>query len=324
MIMKKFSAVPAFFRLVRWPNLVFIALTQFLFYYCIILPSFNGGNPARQNILQLQDFFLLSCSSVLIAAAGYIINDYFDLNIDRINKPDKVVVEKIIKRRWAIIWHWVLSGMGILIGFYLSWKLRNIFLGPTNLLCVLLLWLYSTTFKKKLLIGNVLISFLTAWVIGVLYLAEFRLHRFVDPDYHGTLSRIYKFTVLYGAFAFIISLVREVVKDMEDLEGDALYDCRTMPVVWGLNASKFFCFCWLTLLVAALIFIQFYILQFRWWLTIAFTCFTVIYPILRVLKKMSRATEPAQFHELSVMIKSIMMMGILSMIFLKYYTSWIG
>jgi 4-hydroxybenzoate polyprenyltransferase len=322
--MMKLTAVPAFFRLVRWPNLLFIALTQSLFYFCIILPSFSQGNPVRTNILQPPEFFLLSLSSILIAAAGYIINDYFDLNIDRVNKPDKIVVEKIIKRRWAIIWHWVLSGMGILIGFYLSWKIRNIFLGPTNLLCVLLLWFYSTTFKKKLLIGNLLISFLTAWVIGVLYLTEFRLHRFVDPAYHGTLSRIYKFTVLYGAFAFIISLVREVVKDMEDLEGDALYGCRTMPVVWGLNAAKFFCVCWLTLLVASLIFIQFYILQYRWWFTIAFTCFCVIYPILLVLKKMSRATEPAQFHQLSQMIKSIMMMGILSMIFLKYYTSWIG
>jgi 4-hydroxybenzoate polyprenyltransferase len=320
----KTNAVSAFFRMVRWPNLLFIALTQSLFYFCIVLPSFSGGNPIRLNILQRPEFFLLSLSSMLIAAAGYIINDYFDLNIDRVNKPEKIIVEKIIKRRWAIIWHWVLSGMGIIIGFYLSWKIKNLFIGPTNLLCVFLLWFYSTTFKKKLLIGNLLIAFLTAWVIGVLYLAEFRLHRFVDPAYHGTLSRIYKFTVLYGAFAFIISLVREVVKDMEDLEGDIQYGCRTMPVVWGVNAAKFFCVCWLTLLLAALIFIQFYILQYRWWYTIAFTCFAVIYPILRVLKKMSGAANPAQFHQLSVMIKSIMLMGILSMIFLKYYTSWIG
>jgi 4-hydroxybenzoate polyprenyltransferase len=320
----KTNAVTAFFRMIRWPNLLFIALTQSLFYFCIILPSFKQGIPAHQNILQIPEFLLLSFSSMLIAAAGYIINDYFDLNIDRVNKPDKVVVEKIIKRRWAIIWHWVLSGLGILIGFYLSLKIRNVFIGPTNLLCVLLLWFYSTTFKKKLLIGNLLIALLTAWVIGVLYLAEFRLHRFVDPAFHGTLSRIYKFTVLYGAFAFVISLVREIVKDMEDMEGDIQYGCRTMPVVWGLNAAKFFCVCWLTLLLAALIFIQFYILQYRWWYTIAFTCVAVIFPILRVIRKMSRALEPAEFHQLSRMIKSIMLMGILSMIFLKYYTSWIG
>jgi 4-hydroxybenzoate polyprenyltransferase len=129
---------------------------------------------------------------------------------------------------------------------------------------------------------------------------------------------------VYASFAFIISLVREVIKDMEDMEGDARYGCRTMPLAWGLNASKFFCVSWLTMLVAALIFIQFYVLQYRWWLTIVFTCFGVIYPILRVLKKLSRAEQPGQFHQLSQLIKSIMMMGILSMIFLKYYTSWIG
>jgi 4-hydroxybenzoate polyprenyltransferase len=320
----KLNAVTAFFRLVRWPNLVFIALTQSLFYFCILIPSFYQGHPVLENVLKRNEFMLLSLSSVLIAAAGYIINDYFDLNIDRINKPEKVVVEKIIKRRWAIIWHLVLSGLGILVGFYLSWKLRNIFIGPSNLLCVLLLWFYSTSFKKKLLIGNVLISLLTAWVIGVLYLCEFRLHRFVDPQFHGALSRVYKFAVVYASFAFIISLVREVIKDMEDMEGDRRYDRRTMPLGWGLNASKFFCFTWLSILLVALVFIQFYVLQYRWWLTIVFTCFLVIYPILRVLKKLSKATQPSQFHQLSRMIKSIMMMGILSMIFLKYYTSWIG
>ncbi len=321
--MIKSNAVPAFFRLVRWPNLLFIALTQSLFYFCILIPSFNQDRPVHGNILQLADFLLLSLSSVLIAAAGYIINDYFDLHIDRVNKPGKIVVEKIIKRRWAIIWHWILSGTGIAIGFYLSWKTRNIFIGPSNLLCVLLLWFYSTTFKKKLLIGNLLISFLTAWVIGVLYLCEFRLHRFVDPEFHGALSRVYKFAVLYASFAFIISLVREVVKDMEDMEGDARYGCRTMPVVWGLNAAKFFCVSWLMVLVIALILLQFYILQYKWWLVIAFTCFGVIYPILRILKNLTRAAGPAQFHRLSRMIKAVMLMGIFSMIFFKYYTSWI-
>jgi 4-hydroxybenzoate polyprenyltransferase len=322
--MMKSSAVHAFFRLIRWPNLLFIALTQSLFYFCILIPSFYQGIPAHENILKPRYFILLSLSSVFIAAAGYIINDYFDLDIDRVNKPDKIVVEKIIKRRWAIIWHWVFSGMGIFIGFFLSWKLKNLFIGPTNLLCVLLLWFYSTTFKKKLLIGNIVISFLTAWVIGVLYLCEFRIHRFVDPEFHAPLSHVYKFAVVYSSFAFVISLVREVIKDMEDMEGDAKYGCRTMPVVWGLNASKFFCVCWLTILLAALIFIQFYVLQYGWWITIGYTCFLVIYPILRLVRKLSRATEPIQFHQLSQWIKSIMLMGILSMIFLKYYTSWIG
>ena len=320
----KLKAVPAFFRLIRWPNLLFISLTQSLFYFCIVIPSFYQGHPEHENILKLNEFILLSLSSVLIAAAGYIINDYFDLNIDRVNKPERVVVEKIIKRRWAIIWHWILSGIGIAIGFYLSWKLRNIFIGPSNLCCVLLLWSYSTTFKKKLLIGNILISFLTAWVIGVLYLAEFRLHRFVDPEFHGALSRIYKFTVVYASFAFIISLVREVIKDMEDMEGDARYDCRTMPLVWGLNAAKFFCVSWLTVLVAALIFIQFYVLQYRWWASVLYCFIFILLPLLQILRKLYVASISTDYYQLSKLIKAVMLAGILSMIFFKLYNSWIA
>jgi 4-hydroxybenzoate polyprenyltransferase len=318
------NAAIAFFRLIRWPNLLFIALTQCLFYYCILLPSFYDASPPRENILQPSGFFLLCISSVLIAAAGYIINDYFDLHIDRINKPDRIVVEKIIKRRWAIIWHWILSGLGIAIGFYLSWKLRNIFIGPSNLACVLLLWFYSTTFKKKLLLGNILISFLTAWVILVLYLCEFRIHRFVNPDFHAALSRVYKFAILYASFAFIISLVREVVKDMEDMEGDARYGRNTMPLAWGLQASRVFAVTWLMLLVAALTGIQFYILQYKWWAVVIFSFLLVILPIIRVVRKLFRAADAPAFHRISSLIKTIMMMGILSMIFLKIYTSWIG
>ena len=202
--------------------------------------------------------------------------------IDRVNKPDRVVVEKIIKRRWAIIWHWVLSGIGIGIGFYLSWKIRNIFIGPSKYGLCILLWFYSTTFKKKLLIGNILISLLTAWVIGVLYLAEFRLHRFVDPEFHGALSRIYKFTVVYASFAFIISLVREVIKDMEDMEGDARYDCRTMPLVWGSECCKIF-LCFLADRTGCRIdFYPVLCITIQMVADDHFTCFGVIYPILRV------------------------------------------
>jgi len=314
----------AFLRLIRWPNLVFIVLTQSLFYYCILLPSFRAGNQQLySNVLIPQAFWLLSLSSVLIAAAGYIINDYFDLNIDRVNKPERLVVERIIKRRSAIIWHWILSGLGLAIGFYISWKLRNPIVGFANLFCVVLLWFYSTTFKRKLLIGNIIVSLLTAWVILVLYACEFRLHRLVDQGYHLMLARVYKFAVLYAAFAFIISLIREVVKDMEDLEGDADDGCRTMPIVWGIPVSKVFVATWLVVLIVSLLAVQFYVLQYKWWWSIAYSMVFIIVPLIRLFGSLRKAKTSSDYHQLSRLIKIMMLTGILSMIFFKLYTSWI-
>ena len=155
-----------FERLIRWPNLVFIALTQALFFYCVVQPEFTDAG--RVPNLNPPYIWWMILSSVLIGAAGYIINDYFDLNIDRINKPDKLVVERVIKRRWTIVWHLTLSIIGVLIGVYIDWKTNVRFLGLANLGCVLLLFVYSISLKKKLLSGNILISLLTAWTILVI------------------------------------------------------------------------------------------------------------------------------------------------------------
>jgi 4-hydroxybenzoate polyprenyltransferase len=296
---------------------VFIVLTQVLFYYCILLPDLTGANINYNNALRPAWFYLLSLSSILIAAAGYIINDYFDLNIDRVNKPERLVVDKIIKRRWTILWHWILSGLGVIIGAYVSLKVRNPFVALGNFGCVVLLWFYSTTFKRKLLIGNVLISLMTAWVILVLYVTEFRLAVFRDPVYHQMLSRLFKFASLYGGFAFIISLIREVVKDIEDMDGDARYGCRTMPIVWGVNAAKVFAATWLVVLIGSLVVIQFYVLQNGWWIIPPYCAILIIAPLIWILRKLYKATTVAEYHLLSNYIKGVMLAGILSMVFIK-------
>jgi 4-hydroxybenzoate polyprenyltransferase len=306
--------IVAFFRLVRWQNLVFIFLTQLLFYYFVIVPGFIGQPEAFGNMLRPALFYWLSCSSVLIAAAGYIINDYFDLNIDRVNRPDKLVVEKLIKRRWTIVWHWVLSGAGVLLGFYVSWKVRNPVVGLANLFCVILLWFYSTTFKRKLLIGNVVISLLTAWVLLVLYVCEFRLARLGNAGYQQILARVFKYSIVYGGFAFIISLIREVIKDIEDMEGDVRYGCRTMPIVWGVNVAKVFAATWLVVLTGALAVIQFYLLPKAEWIMLLYCLLFLDVPLIWVLRKLYLARTKAEYHVLSGVIKGIMLAGILSMV----------
>jgi len=306
--------IAAFFKLIRVLNLAFIIVTQALFQFSIVVPMMSG-NP-HSAVLPLNNFILLSLSSVLIAAAGYIINDYFDLNIDMINKPGRIVVEKLIKRRWAIIWHWVLSFCGVVLGFYVGWKAGVIWLGIANLGCVAALWFYSTTFKKKLLAGNIIISLLTAWVVMVVgFVTHYRM--ITNIPYYGTLnaSRLLRFTFLYAGFAFIICLVREVVKDIEDMAGDAKYGGRTMPIVWGVHVSKVFAGTWLTVLAAALFIVFAYVLQFKWWLTAAYCLLFVIVPLLYILRKLFKAGTTREFNMLSTMIKLVMFTGILSMVF---------
>src|SRR6187402_3439462 len=159
----------AFLRLIRWPNLLFIALTQWLFYFCVVDSIYKNGTGLSPNPTLNYLFYLLTTASVLIAAAGYIINDYFDLQIDVVNKPDKVVVDRVVKRRWAIMWHLILSFLGIVISLFVSYKTGKWIIVIANVCCVILLWFYSTVFKKKLLSGNIIIAALTAWVIVVVY-----------------------------------------------------------------------------------------------------------------------------------------------------------
>ncbi|MCA6448590.1 MAG: geranylgeranylglycerol-phosphate geranylgeranyltransferase [Chitinophagaceae bacterium] len=310
------KVLAAFFRLIRWPNLVFIALTQVLFEFCIyrsIYPVVNADGS------EISRFILLMLASVLIAAAGYIINDYFDLNIDQVNKPDKVVVNTIISRRWVIFWHMFLSLLGLF--FTVSALPMNDYwhLVLANLASIILLWFYSTTLKKQLLIGNVLISLLTAWVILVIFFSKYPLsiHSLLLADKNEV--RFFRYAILYASFAFVISLIREVVKDMEDREGDRKYGCRTMPIVWGLNASKVFVAVWVIVLVAVLGILQVYVIPFGWWHSALYCLLLIILPLLWVLRQLYRANSAEDFHQISTVIKLVMLTGIVSMFFFRIY-----
>lgn len=309
----------AFLRLIRLPNLVFIALTQFLFYYCIVDKLVVSGNDSflaeRQNL-----FFLLVAASALIAAAGYIINDYFDQHIDTVNKPRKVIIDKMIKRRWAIFFHFLFSISGLLVSGYISLKTGKYIIGIGNFVCVLLLWFYSTTFKRKLLSGNIIISALTAWVILVVYFFAGAgiLHGWENANYPFDIRKLYKVTILYGGFAFVISLIREVIKDLEDMEGDAKYNCKTVPIVWGVPGAKIFAAVWLTVLMAAVAIVSFYAIQSGWWISAFYAGLFVFLPLVRILQLIYKARISSDYHKISTGIKMVMLTGILSMLFFKF------
>ena len=312
--------ITAFFRLIRWPNLLFIALTQLLFYYCIVLPVLPPHYFFLHNKLTQPLLFLLVLSSLLIAAAGYIINDYFDINIDQINKPGKMVVEKIISRRWAILMHFIITTAGIAISLYVAYKTSYI-IALANIGCSLLLWFYSTTFKKKLLSGNIIISALTAWTVMVLYFAASSSFIAINQqnDIMDAMKRVFKFASLYAGFAFIISLIREVVKDIEDMEGDSKYNCKTMPIVWGIPASKVFVGVWLVVLIAGITLVQLYVLHSGWWWSALYSLLLLIIPLIWLFWKFYKAQTAPEYHRISNHLKTIMLSGILSLLILKIY-----
>jgi 4-hydroxybenzoate polyprenyltransferase len=301
----------AFLRLVRWQNLLFIVITQCCYEYGIYLPIYKTHD--------LTQFILLVIASVLIAAAGYIINDYFDLNIDQINKPDKVVVNHGVSRRWAIFWHMLLSLLGFFCTVLALSPFHFWYLIFANLICIVLLWLYSTNFKRQLLIGNIVISLLTSWVILVIFFSKspISLQAVTSPD--QAAIRLFRLTMLYAAFAFVISLIREVLKDMEDRMGDQQYGCRTMPIVWGLQASRVFIYVWIIVLAGTLLLLQVYVVAYGWWLSIAYCLLLIVLPLLLILQQLSSAQTQPDFHRLSSWIKWVMLTGIFSMLFFAYY-----
>lgn len=302
--------ITAFFRLIRWQNLVFIGLTQGLFYTCVYHSIFVAAHNTSQ-------LFWIMAASILIAAAGYIINDYFDLNIDLINKPTKNVINLVISRRWAIAWHFILNiaaiGCTVLAVSFQKW-----YLILANIACILLLWFYSTSFKRQFLIGNIVIGVLTAWTILVIFYTFVPLYSAIGTQDLSTV-KLFRAAFLYAGFAFVITLIREAVKDMEDMKGDARYGCKTLPIVAGITATKIYTMVWTIVLIGALVVLQLYVLQFNWWWAVIYSLLTVILPLIYFSTLLFKANTTEDFKKLSAYTKWIMLAGILSMIFFRIY-----
>ncbi|RAJ02515.1 4-hydroxybenzoate polyprenyltransferase [Chitinophaga skermanii] len=307
----------AYLRLVRYPNLIYIVLTQFLLQYCVVAPVLTreGVSPS----LGVPQFVLLCLSTILIAAAGYIINDYFDINIDLVNKPDKMVVEKIISRRWAMAWHTILNMAGVSIGFIVAWQIGKIYLGFTQVICSLLLWFYSTSFKRQVLIGNVVISVLTALSVVVVGFYEKKIYESFEAIMSPEGRSLIKIIGVYALFAFIISMVREVIKDLEDVIGDSKDGCRTIPIVWGVLPAKQLCYILLLTLQVLILAIDFKVISLGWYFSVVYLVLCVHIPSLYAYFLLRKANLPAEYHKVSSLIKVIMLTGILSMLFFKFY-----
>ncbi|MBV7531194.1 geranylgeranylglycerol-phosphate geranylgeranyltransferase [Chitinophaga sp. sic0106] len=307
----------AFFRLIRYPNLVYIALTQFLLQYCVVAPVLHSAG--EEPSLSVPQFILLCLSTVFVAAAGYIINDYFDINIDIVNKPDKMVLDKVISRRWAMAWHTILNMAGVSLGFIVAWKTGQIYLGFTQVICSLLLWFYSTSFKRQALIGNVVISLLTALSVVVVGFYEKQIYHSFEAIMSPIGRKLIQIIGVYALFAFIISMVREIVKDLEDMIGDSKDGCRTLPILWGVLPAKRLCYALLLGLQVTIILVEIRVWLLGWSVAIIYLLLLVQLPCLYIYQRLKKATTAADYHKVSSLVKLVMLTGILSMIFFKLF-----
>jgi len=280
---KNFS-LSGFIKLTRIGNLLIIVFAQY--FTAIFLTSFT---PSWFSVLKNLDLFLLSFSSVLIAASGYIINDYYDVKIDYINKPNRVIVGKIIKRRVVMVAHTVINFLGICIGFIVAPILAII-----NFTSALLLWLYSNQLKRIVLIGNISVALLSGLSIYI-----------VELIYHSQNPLV----LIYAAFAFGYTVIREIVKDIEDVQGDEAFGCKTLPIVYGIRKTKGFLFFFIVLFGASLSFALFS-LATSFGLILMFGNIIMLITLFIIIYK---ADTKKEFHSLSTVTKIMMMMGVLSM-----------
>lgn len=228
-----------FIKLIRPINIAIIFLTMYalrLFYTS--LPDTS----VETNLGEQIDFFLLVVSTLLIAAGGNIINDYFDVKADRINKPKKLIISKYIKPRWAILSHWFLNGIALIIATYLSIKYLSFSFVFIHLVSINALWFYSVYFKRKAFIGNLIVSILTALVpiICGVYFHFTGLNQPLSlPNFWiNFLHEDYRLIFGMAIFAFLLNLAREIVKDIQDVKGDLELHAKTLPIVFGRKAAK--------------------------------------------------------------------------------------
>ena len=306
-----------FIKIIRWPNLLIIAITMYLMRYCLLQPLLetNGLFLIQSHI----KFFLLTLSTVLIAASGYIINDLNDIDADKINKPEKLIAGKYLSIKFLDNMYLFLNFFGIALGVYVSYSTGLKTVSVVFLLVAGLLYFYSTTYKVQLILGNIMVAVFSALVPFMVFIFDMPLIRQKFREFESTsfnFNYIIAWFAFYAFFAFIITLTREIIKDIEDFEGDKAYGKHSLPVAFGTQASKLVV---ISLLLFLLIIICFSFFRF---LNDAFSLIYIvpfiIAPIIYVLFILIKAKEKLEFTKASFWCKAIMITGILYTLLVKF------
>ena len=307
--------IKPYLQLLRVGNLTFVAILLYVMEKWVATP-----------LLQLEQFgelmpwwilTLLIVSVVGIAAGGYVINDYFDVKIDRINRPDNLVVTRIISRDAAMNLFYGLTAVGVIAGTVVAWWAHSWTLLFTYVVIPGLLWFYSASYKRMFLVGNLVVAFASAIVplLVAIANADYLHHLYQNAlAYSPIVGELYVWTGGFAAFAFLLTLVREIVKDIEDIEGDREMECRTLPIVWGDKVAKIIATLLLMAIAILIVYMLFAVLPFshEWKsLPTRYVVFGLIVPILCSIVLLWAANSRTEYHRVQTIIKFAMFMGML-------------
>jgi len=299
-----------FLKLIRYQNLLIIALVQAVFHFGFLKQQ-KGLIVALNSV----EFILLIIATVCIAAAGYIINNIADQETDAISKPEKVIVGKHISEKTAYNYYIAFNIVGVMLGFFIANVVFKESFAAIFIVVAFILYLYATQFKQSLLAGNFLVSFLVAF--SILLVGVFDLYPVIIDETRQFLGVLFQIIIDYAVFAFLLTFIREVVKDIEDYDGDLKTGMNTLPIYLGKEKTQKVVF---GLSFIPLISLLYYLnanftnLEYVLYYTLAL----VVAPMLYFIIKLWQAKTQKDFNHLSTVLKFIMITGILSIVVITY------
>lgn len=299
-----------FLKLIRYQNLLLLAFMQLVFRY---------GFLKLQNIplaLTNWQYALLVLSTILIAAAGYVINDIFDQDTDNENRPDGVIVGKSISETKAYNLYVALNVSGVAIGFYLSNVIQKPSFAVIFILIASTLYLYATSLKQMLLLGNIVVALLLS--SSVIIIGVFDLYPAIDPENQLLIANLFSILLDYAIFAFMINFIREVVKDLEDLKGDSAQGMKTLAIVLGSEKTTKLLFAFgLIPIVLLLMYVNNYFMPNDLFISSIYAFLFVLAPLIYFNVKIWTAKTKSDFKALILLLKWILLFGILSIVIIS-------
>ncbi|WP_157208733.1 geranylgeranylglycerol-phosphate geranylgeranyltransferase [Mariniflexile maritimum] len=295
-----------FLNLIRWKNLLLIATVQLLIKYALLKPF------GVQTALSSLGISLLMLATLCIAAAGYIINDIFDVETDSINKPEKLIVGKSISEKTAYNLFFIFNMVGVGVGYYVSHLVNKDAFFSLFVIISVLLYVYASYLKQMLLVGNIIVAILVA--LSLVIVGVFELLPTLTPLNRQTQLFFFKILLNYALFAFFINLLREIIKDMEDINGDYKAGMNTLPIAIGIERSAKVVF---VLTIVLLFAVGYYVVNvlYKNQIMVLYFLVFIMGPLLYLAIKMFSANTKKEFHQMSQVLKLVMLFGMGSLLF---------